>query len=156
MPSSTATESDLQALQALLSGMPPVAAMQIAVAGLDARGLCLRAPLQANVNDKDNAFGGSLASLLTLAGWGWLSLQLQQRGLAADVYVADSQLRYLAPVYEDLVALAAPAHARDWDGFIATFAQRGKARLAMRAEVVLASGAVAATLEGRFVAIAKR
>lgn len=136
--------------------MPPVAAMAITVDGLDAHGLRLRAPLQANLNDKDNAFGGSLASLLTLAGWGWLSLQLRRRGLAADVYVADSQLRYLAPVYEDLVAQAVPAPEQDWDGFLATLGQRGKARLAMRAEVVLASGAIAATLEGRFVAIAKR
>lgn len=150
------TDADLQALQARLSGMPPVAALGIAVRGFSDGALHLEAPLAANVNDKDNAFGGSLASLMTLAGWGWLSLQLASVEANADIYVADSQLRYLAPVYEDLHAEAAPQAPSDWAGFLATLRQRGKARLEMTASVRLASGEVAATFAGRFVAIAKR
>lgn len=146
----------LSSLQHYLDAMPPVAAMRVAVAGLDERGLCLRAPLQANVNDKHNAFGGSLASLMTLAGWGWLSLRLQAAGEAAEVYVADSELRYLVPVHEDLVAHAAPAEGEDPARFLATLRQRGKARIAMQAQVTLQSGVVAARFAGRFVALAKR
>ena len=59
--------ADLDALGRLLAGMPPVAAMAIRVAGYEGTRLRLRAPLAANVNDKDCAFGGSLASLMTLA-----------------------------------------------------------------------------------------
>jgi len=33
----------------------------------------------ANVNDKDCAFGGSLASLMTLACWSWLTLAFPAR-----------------------------------------------------------------------------
>ncbi|MEQ4574417.1 MAG: YiiD C-terminal domain-containing protein [Gammaproteobacteria bacterium] len=146
----------LQNLQRHLDAMPPVAAMRIAVAGLDERGLCLRAPLEANVNDKRNAFGGSLASLMTLAGWSWLNLHLQAAGEVADIYVADSQLRYLAPVYEDLVACAAPAEGQSGDAFLATLRQRGKARITVQAQVTLQSGVVAASFSGRFVALAKR
>lgn len=150
------SETDpLPSLQHHFDAMPPVAAMRIAVAGLDAQGLHLRAPLEANVNDKRNAFGGSLASLMTLAGWGWLSLRLQAAGAAAEVYVADSQLRYLAPVYEELHATAAPAEGEDAAAFLATFRQRGKARIAMQAQVTLQSGVVAASFSGRFVALAK-
>lgn len=155
MPLPAPSADDLRQLQAHLSAMPPVAAMGIRVARYADGALCLEAPLAANVNDKDNAFGGSLASLLTLAGWGWVSLQLQLAGLAADVYVADSQLRYLKPVYETLRADAAPAAAEERDAFIATLRQRGKARLGMAGQVRLASGEVAATFAGRFVAIAK-
>jgi thioesterase domain-containing protein len=146
----------LQALQQHLDAMPPVAAMRMAVAGLDEHGLRLRAPLEANVNDKRNAFGGSLASLMTLAGWGWLSLRLQEAGAVAEVYVADSQLQYLAPVYEDLVAQAAPAEGEDEALFLSTLRQRGKARIAVQAQVTLQSGVVAARFSGRFVALAKR
>jgi len=155
-PMPAPTDADLQALQARLAGMPPVAALGIAVRGFVDGALHLEAPLAANVNDKDNAFGGSLASLMTLAGWGWLSLQLVLLESTADIYVADSQLRYLAPVYEDLHAEAAPQVSSDWAGFVATLRQRGKARLEMAACVRLASGEVAATFTGRFVAIAKR
>jgi thioesterase domain-containing protein len=146
---------ELQQLRRQLAAMPAVAAMQITVRALEDAGLCLVAPLQANYNDKANAFGGSLASLMTLAGWGWLSLQLRLAGLDADIYVADSQLRYLAPVYQDLCAVAAPAPGTDWNAFMQTLQQRGKARMQMQAQVVLAAGQPAATLTGRFVAIAK-
>ncbi|HEY0333605.1 MAG TPA: YiiD C-terminal domain-containing protein [Stenotrophomonas sp.] len=150
------TTADLQALQGHLAGMPPVAAMGIAVDRFTAGTLFLHAPLEANVNDKRNAFGGSLASLMTLAGWGWVNLQLGMAGQTADIYVADSQLRYLVPVYETLCAEAAPAPGQDWAAFLATLRQRGKARLSMAACVRLASGEIAATFAGRFVAIAKR
>ncbi|MDG2523922.1 YiiD C-terminal domain-containing protein [Stenotrophomonas sp. HITSZ_GD] len=155
MPLPAPSADDLRHLQAYLSAMPPVAAMGIRVERYEDGALFLQAPLAANVNDKDNAFGGSLASLLTLAGWGWVSLQLRLAGLAADVYVADSQLRYLKPVYETLRADAAPALVEERDAFLATLRQRGKARLGMAGQVRLASGEVAATFAGRFVAIAK-
>ena len=49
--------------------MPPVKAMGIELRGFSGDRLQLSAPLAANVNDKGNAFGGSLASAMTLAGW---------------------------------------------------------------------------------------
>ncbi len=114
MTPSCTLASALQSLQQQFIAMPPVLSMGIAVDGLHDGALRLRAPLQANVNDKANAFGGSLASLMTLASWGWLTLQLQLAGHHADVYVADSQLRYVAPVYEDLVANAEPSELGSW------------------------------------------
>ncbi len=154
-PSVLPLPAALQSLQRHFSQMPPVLAMQIVAEDFQHGVLRLRAPLSANLNDKNNAFGGSLASLMTLASWSWLTLQLQLAGHRADVYVADSQLRYLAPVYEDLVACAAPVEPGGWDVFLATFRQRGKARIAMAAQVALHSGQVAASFTGRFAAMAK-
>ena len=141
----------LQALQAQFDAMPPVAAMRIRVDGLHGGGLCLRAPLDANVNDKANAFGGSLASVMTLAGWALVSLRLSQAGHDAEVYVADSSIRYRAPVYGELDASARAAPDEDWDAFLEQFDKRGRARLTVRAQI---EGG-AAELEGRFVALAK-
>ena len=70
--------------------MPPVAAIGIDVVGYDGERLRMRAPLAINVNDKGTAFGGSMTSLMTLAGWGLVTLRLQQAGRVADVFVADS------------------------------------------------------------------
>ncbi|MCY1448745.1 putative thioesterase domain protein [compost metagenome] len=120
----------LARLQATLSAMPPVAAMDIRIAGYDNGVLRMHAPLLANVNDKGNAFGGSLASVMTLSGWALVSLRLAMAGKEAEVYVADSNLRYLAPVYEDLHAHAEATASGAWDTFLATFRQRGKARAA--------------------------
>ena len=71
------TPASLDALNAYFDAMPPVAATGIRASKFDGEALQLSAPLAANVNDKGCAFGGSLASLMTLAGWGWLMLSLR-------------------------------------------------------------------------------
>lgn len=141
----------LAQVQATLDAMPPVAAMNIRIAGYENGVLRMQAPLAANVNDKGNAFGGSLASVMTLAGWALVSLRLALAGKQAEVYVADSNIRYRAPVYGDLLAVARAAPDQDWDDFLALFNKRGRARVTVRAEI---EGG-AAELEGRFVALAK-
>ncbi|MCH1909944.1 YiiD C-terminal domain-containing protein [Stenotrophomonas sp. Y6] len=151
MPDTPDRDALLLRLQATLDAMPPVAAMGIRIAGYADGTLRLRAPLAANVNDKGNAFGGSLASVMTLAGWALVSLRLSQAGHDAEVYVADSSIRYRAPVYADLDASACAAPDQDWDGFLALFGKRGRARITVCAQVE--DGAAA--LEGRFVALAK-
>ena len=144
-------QAHLAQLQSTLAAMPPVAAMGIGVAGYADHRLSLAAPLAANLNDKGNAFGGSLASVMTLAGWGLVSLELAAAGMQADVYVADSQVRYLAPLYADLEATAELAPEASWDTFLARFAERGHASVQLVARV-MADGQPAATLSGRYVA----
>jgi thioesterase domain-containing protein len=152
-PASAAHADVVAALDARLRAMPPVAAMGIHVEALDADGLRLRAPLAANVNDKGCAFGGSLASVLTLAAWGLVDARLRAAGREAEVYVADSRLRYLAPLYADLRAHAQVAPGEDWAAFVRCLDERGKARIALEAEVVDGAGAVVATLAARFAAL---
>jgi thioesterase domain-containing protein len=149
-------EEALQDLRDYCRGMPPVAAMQVGVDGYSDGTLQLSAPLSANVNDKGTAFGGSLTSLMTVAGWGLVTLNLRLAGLKADVFVADSQVRYLAPLYADLVAGAAFAEGQSWDTFLDTLRQRGRARIQVDARVQLPEGGLATTLSGRYVALLKQ
>jgi thioesterase domain-containing protein len=137
-------------LDKLFNGMPPVAAMQIRASQFNGQMLRLSAPLAANVNDKSCAFGGSLASLMTLAGWGWLTLKLLEAGESAEVYVADSNIRYLAPLYDDLVGEARLREDQDWPAVLRCLVERKRARVAMLAEMRSASGTQVATLEARF------
>ena len=146
----------LQQLDAHYQAMPPVAAMHLSIAGyVDAR-LRLRAPLAVHVNDKGCAFGGSLVSLMTLAGWGLASLQLQAAGLDADVFVADSQVRYLAPLFADLEAEAGFAADADPAAFLDAVRNRGRGRIEVQASVPLPEGGVATAMQARYVAIARR
>jgi thioesterase domain-containing protein len=143
-------------LQALLDAMPPVAALGVRVARADGERVVLEAPLARNVNDKACAFGGSLASLLTLAGWGALESALHARGLDVDVYVADSALKYLAPLYADLVAEAAVPDAAALDALVAKLAQRGRGGIVLDAVVRDAEGRPVTTLRGRYAAVVSR
>ncbi|HSM10316.1 MAG TPA: YiiD C-terminal domain-containing protein [Lysobacter sp.] len=150
------TDADpLQRLLAHYRSMPPVAVMDLRIAGYDGARLRLQAPLERHVNDKGCAFGGSLASMMTLASWGLVWLQLEAAGLEADIFVADSQIRYLAPLYADLQVEAELAPDADWSTFVATLRLRGRARASVTARAGLPGGGVASDCTARFVAIAR-
>jgi thioesterase domain-containing protein len=108
------------------------------------------------VNDKGCAFGGSLASLMTLAGWGLPRLALDAIGVTAEIYVQDSAIRYLAPVWHDFRVIARVAEGESLPAFVAALRDKGKARLRVHCRVPLPDGGDAATLEARFVAMIKR
>ena len=143
----------LEALNAQLVAMPPVAAMQVRAVAYEGGALRLCAPLAANVNDKGCAFGGSMSGIMTLAGWGLLTLALEDEGLSAEVYVADSHVRYLKPLYADLSAEARFEPGLDWSAFVRSLRERGRARAGMLATLRDAEGVAVAELTGRFAAL---
>lgn len=132
--------------------IPLAKAMDLRLNDYDGDRLSLFAPLAPNVNDKGCAFGGSLASLLTLAGWALVELALRRQGEDCDVYVGESTLRYLDPVWDDLNGEAQLAGGACWNTFFSTLAARGKARIEVMCEVPGAGSKPAATLSARFVA----
>jgi thioesterase domain-containing protein len=152
----SASDAAMRALEAHYRAMPPVAAMQLRIAGYDGTALRLRAPLPVHVNDKGCAFGGSLVSLMTLAAWGLVTLRVQDAGLDADVFVADTEVRYLAPLFADLEAAVSLAEGESWDTFLATLRDRGRARTTLCARVPLPDGRTATEARARYVAILRR
>lgn len=146
----------LRAVEAHYLAMPPVAAMQPRIAAYDGEGLRLHAPLALHLNDKGCAFGGSLVSLMTLAAWGLVTLKVREAGLDADVFVADTSVRYLAPLFADLEAEARLAPDADWASFLGTLRERGRARTTLAIRVPLPEGGTATEASARYVAILRR
>src|SRR5580698_10021849 len=132
----TALHTAARALVAFIhDGIPLARAMALELGDYDGERLRLTSPLAPNVNDKGCAFGGSLVSLMTLTGWGLVELALRQRGEDCDVYVGESTVRYLSPVWSDFTAEAQPAEEADWTTFFATLTARGRARIAVACQV---------------------
>lgn len=176
-------------LEAELLAMPPVAALGLHVSAFDGRSLRLSAPLSRNVNDKGCAFGGSMSSLMTLAGWALVTSVLVEAGLHAvdastagtlvgdastddtpasdgdvagnrggpqcEVYVADSEIRYRAPLYSDLEAVATFAEGESTQTFLDTLRARRRARIAVVARIEMPGGQLAADSRSRYVAMTK-
>jgi len=126
--------------------------MDIALHDTDETQLSLAAPLLPNVNDKGCAFGGSLVSVMTLNGWGLVELELRMRGIECDVFVGESTVRYLEPVWTDFISEARLAEGADWVTFFDTLESRGRARVEVICRVPGTGEKPAATLEARFVA----
>lgn len=111
----------------------------------------LRAPLSANGNHHGTAFGGSLSMLGIVAGWLLAYVGQDSAQRTANIVIADSHTRYLAPLRGDLVI---DAQWKPADG------ERYRAQLAkgQRAEVAIQCRAgdpeqAAICQDNRFVAV---
>lgn len=139
----------------LRATIPMARMMDLRITAWDGQTLDMSAPLAPNINDKGCAFGGSLASVLTLAGWSLVHLATDEAGIDCDIYVQDSSIRYLLPIWGDFSARARLAEGESFADFVDALRVRGKARLAVTAAIVDGEGNPACTFSSRFVALAK-
>lgn len=144
----------ISALQAYIRESIPLArAIDLGIDAWDGDTLTMSAPLAPNINDKGCAFGGSLASTMTLAGWALATLHLRAHGHACNVFVARSSIRYLAPVWHDFRVVARLDEGSDWTRFVTTLNARGKARIGIRCRAQEIDGhADCAILDAQFAA----
>ena len=149
----TDMQAAAQALVAFMRAQIPLAsAMDIQLGAYDEQHLLLTAPLGPNVNDKGCAFGGSLVSIMTLSGWALVELALRLNGEDCDVFVGDSSVHYLSPVWSDLRVIAEQGETAGWSTFFETLRNRGRSRIDISCHVAGDGNAPAATLKARFVA----
>ena len=141
--------------RSILAEIPLTRAMQLTLRDYDGDCLTLAAPLAPNINDKGCAFGGSLVSTMTLGGWALVILKLREIGTDCDVYVQDSTVRYLAPVWSDFVAHAQLADGESWETFAAMLKLKGRSRATVDCRVPLTDGGDACTMQARFVAVVR-
>jgi|SRR5208282_103547 thioesterase domain-containing protein len=142
------------ALELFLHEMIPLAkAMGVGVEVSDDRALVLTAPKEQNKNSLNTAFGGSLVSLATLAGYGvvW-ELMREEKTEKPEwhIVVKESRAAYKRPVIGDLRAICErPAQAAIAE-FKEALARYGKAKLKLRAAIV-ENGNVAVDVQAAFV-----
>ena len=130
--------------------IPLVRALGLKVARSLNGEVIFNAALAPNINDKGCAFGGSLASLLTLSCWSVLRAHTWALQIPSDIFVHTSRIVYIAPIWTDFTVHASLS-SEALSLFSETLASKGKAAAIIRAEVRAADG-VAATMEARFVA----
>ncbi|MGQ5524649.1 YiiD C-terminal domain-containing protein [Chitinimonas sp. PSY-7] len=129
-------QKDWQAL--LYNNIPLSRAMQVSAQIIDDGRVRLTAPLAPNVNDKGTVFGGSLATLATLAGWVETQRLLDLAGLGAEaeIVIQHGETDYLLPVRSAFSAISQPQEPEALQRFLRQFERRGLARLAVKVEMV--------------------
>ena len=131
--------------------IPLVRALGLTVAQSKDGVVVFNAALTPNINDKGCAFGGSLASLLTLSCWSVLRAHTWAQEIPSDIFVHTSRIVYIAPIWADFTVHASLSP-EVLSQFTETLVSKGKAAAIIRAEVWAADG-VAAKMEARFVAM---
>ncbi len=105
----------------------------------------------ANINLHNTMFAGSIYSLATLTGWGWVHLLLKQQQLDADIVLADADIRYKRPLIGQPLAKTNDTLT---SGNIKVLTRNRKARISVQVEVCDGDNVVA-TFNGTYVAIVK-
>lgn len=134
--------------------IPITRAMGIRVLRYDGTSLVLRAPLAANVNDKGTAFGGSLYSLLVLAGWGLIRLKLKEESISGDIMIHESSVSYSQPITDDWEAHCRLPGNEEYTSFLEKLHARGRARLALESRIMTDSGP-AVSFRGSYAVVVK-
>lgn len=148
----TPTKPAIDSLEEVLfSQIPLTRAMDLKVMEYTAAGLLLNAPLEPNINHQQTAFGGSLASLTTLACWGLLWLKLRDAQIPADIVIQESNTRFIRPVTGEIYVRAEHPPADSWLRFVQTLRSHGKARIELESSVQ-ETGQPATCFRGKFVA----
>jgi len=130
--------------------IPITRAMGVSVESFDAGALVLTAPLEVNHNHLGTAFGGSLSSIATLAGYGVLWMLLDDRN--CHIVVKNSSIQYLRPVTRSIRAIAKCPDAATFSVFKNRFEKKGKARIKLHVTIE-EDGEVCVEFEGVFVAL---
>jgi thioesterase domain-containing protein len=135
----------------LAEELPITQSLGIGVRSASAAGVVLTMPLAANRNHKGTVFAGSLNAVATLAGCSMLWTVLRVAEVGAHVVIQDSTVHYLVPAQSDVTAEAKRSEPEALERALAQLARRGRARVALDAEVRDAEGRSVATLRGRYV-----
>ena len=80
--------------------IPMSKAMIMKVCSYNSKHLLTTCDVNFNKNLHNTMFAGSIYTVATLTGWGWVYLQLQESRIEGDIVLADANIRYLAPIYD--------------------------------------------------------
>ncbi|MCG3864326.1 MULTISPECIES: bifunctional GNAT family N-acetyltransferase/hotdog fold thioesterase [unclassified Photobacterium] len=100
----------------------------------------------ANLNPNEFMFAGSIFTMATLAGWGFIWLLLKERGLEGNIILVDSHIRYSAPVTERPKAVSTIENLR---GDIDRLAKGRKGRISVDVNVY-SGGKIASSFTGTY------
>lgn len=136
----------------LYENIPLARAMEVGVEAAGPEPVILTAPLGPNTNHRSTAFGGSVSTLATLAGWAAVHGRLSSEGRKAQVVIQSGTTDYVFPVRGAFSAVCDGLDAEQWSRLRRAFDRSGKGRAMVEVRVQV-DGRSVARFEGAYVAI---
>jgi thioesterase domain-containing protein len=136
----------------LYEHIPLTRAMGVQVVQANTTLVLLAAPLAPNINHRQTAFGGSIASVATVAAWSLLRLVLASDPQYPHIVVRSTEVEYIEAITGDFTARCEAPIPHTMDAFLKSLHRKGKARIDLRATVDQ-GGRTRATFCGTFVAL---
>ena len=131
--------------------IPMSKAMNLTIGYYDQQKLITTCDKVFNKNLHNTMFAGSIYTLATLTGWGWVYLLLQQNKIEGNIVLADASIRYHSPV--EGVAFAKTGLLMS-TGHVDDLAISKKVKLQVKVEI-MSGEKVAATFKGLYFVLSK-
>lgn len=131
------------------STIPLSKAMNIEIAHYDNKSIVTHCDLLFNKNLHNTMFAGSIYTLATLTGWGWVYLKLKELQLTGHIVLADANIRYTAPLAGATISQTDESKVT---GNLDVLFKSKKARMNITVEVLCGDN-VGATFEGKYVVV---
>ena len=132
--------------------IPMTRQMGILVTRFDETEVETAAPLEANINHQQSAFGGSIAALGIVTGFVAIWGNLQSRGIQAELVIQHSETDFSKPALGDMEARSRTLSSTAMEEFTKTLEKNGRARILVTSDI-FAQGKLIASNTGTFVAI---
>lgn len=129
--------------------IPAAKAQGILPVYYDSQSFCVVADREATKNLHNTIFAGSIYTLATLTGWGWVYLLLRQQDLYADIVLGKADITYHKPLIGEPIARM---NKRQATGNISVINLNKKARINIDVDVCDGDGIVA-TFHGCYFAL---
>ncbi|MBM3713423.1 MAG: hypothetical protein FJW56_08325 [Actinobacteria bacterium] len=95
----------------------------------------LSAPIKPNDNHYGTAFGGSLAILGILAGWGLLHFNMLQEKINGTIVIKEGTMKFIRPALSDFEAINNSLNNDLWESFKKDLLEKGKAEIKMESKL---------------------
>jgi len=109
-------------------------------------------PLEPNINHRQTAFGGSIASAATLSAWSLIWVRLREMEPRPRLVIQANTVTYSRPVETEFVATTEPIDDGDWHRFLESLNRRGRGRIDV-SSVVSVDSLECSRFLGTFIAI---
>jgi thioesterase domain-containing protein len=134
--------------------IPLTRAMQVSVVSVEPESVLLSAPLAPNINHRDTVFGGSAATLATLAAWSLVHTRLLAAGMPSRLVIQRNTMSYDQPIAGDFTARGFIPHPETWQSFMRLLERKDRARITTSRELLF-GGHVVGRFEGDSVALSR-
>lgn len=135
--------------------IPVTKAMGVSVEEYSLGRIKIKAPFKENINHRLSVFGGSISSILILAGWAYVRKLMERVDPDCIVVIHKNTINYHLPIISGFTAEVKKVNKKHIDSFIEMYEKYGKARISIESEID-GNNHVLADFKGTFVVLKKK
>lgn len=122
--------------ESLFKLIPQTRNLGVQITHIGQQQITVRGSYALNKNHLDIVFGGSIAAISITSAWSLLQHNIEQAGLKGHLVIKRQEIDYLLPVKTDFECVASVQSAEDWEHFVSTYREKGRAKIIVTAQVI--------------------